>query len=168
MSCDLLISVLNLFMSFWLIRLYGICFSVVWRCRSLFSSAITVKWSDKPPDVKMEETIWLADRVMHRSNQWPWMWVEKLTCWRSPKDVKIYVNVFVWCDWMSKCKLKSPKITNYPGMKGWNDRKIRWIFYQSVKAYYLCTKKRSWYFAAYWPKTGILWNFARWYIKLTL
>ena len=41
MSCDLTISVLKLFMSIWLIRLYVICFLAVWLCRSLCSSAIT-------------------------------------------------------------------------------------------------------------------------------
>ena len=121
-------------MSIWLIRLYVICLLAVWRGRSLCGSAITVKWSDKPSDGKMEDNILLADRVMHRSNQWPWMWAGKLTCWRSPKDVKISVNVSVWCDGMSKCKL---------------------IFNQSVKAYYMCTKKRCWYFATF---KGFGWN----------
>ena len=82
----------------------------------LFLGCMTMQWSDKPSDGKMEDIIWLADRVMHRSNQWPWMWVGRLACWRSPKDVKISLNVSVWCDGMSKCKLKSPKIINSPRM----------------------------------------------------
>ena len=49
-----------------------------------------------------------------RSSQCPWIWVGKWTCWRRPKYVNKSVNVVVWFDGLSKCKLKSPKINNSP------------------------------------------------------
>ena len=71
MSCDLLILVLNLFI--YLFDSFVCMLSVSWLYddadRSFVQLELLIGQISHQTDGKMEETIWLVDRVMHRSNQ---------------------------------------------------------------------------------------------------